>query len=78
MILDVKIEYFRCKARLVAGGNVIDPPETTMYVSVLSREIARIALTLAALNELPVKVSDIQNDFITDPITEKIWTVSGQ
>ena len=38
----------------------------------------RSALILADLNELPVKLSDIQNAYITAPVTEKIWTVLGQ
>jgi hypothetical protein len=35
----------------------------------------RIALTLAALNDLNVKMADIENAYLTAPITEKIWTV---
>ena len=35
---------------------------TITYASVVSRETVRIALTLATLNDFPVKVSDIQND----------------
>ncbi len=31
-------------------------------------------LTLAGLNYLQVKVSDIENAYITAPCTEKIWT----
>ena len=30
------------------------------------------------MNYLLVKVADIQNDYITAPDTEKIWTVLGQ
>ena len=37
----------------------------------------RIALTLAGLNDLEVKVSDIENAYITAPCTEKIWMVLG-
>jgi len=37
----------------------------------------RIALTLAGLNDLQVKVSDIENAYITAPCTEKIWTDLG-
>ena len=38
----------------------------------------RTALKLDALNELPVKLADIQNAYIIEPVTEKIWTVLGQ
>jgi hypothetical protein len=36
-----------------------------------------IALTLAALNDLDVKMADIENAHLTAPITEKVWTVLG-
>ena len=50
MIFDVKIEDFRRKARLLTGGHVTEPPATITYVGVVSREIVRIVLALAALN----------------------------
>jgi hypothetical protein len=37
----------------------------------------RITLTLAALNDLDVMMGDIENDYVTAPITEKFWTVLG-
>jgi hypothetical protein len=37
----------------------------------------RVALTLAALNDLDVKMADIENAYLTAPITEKVWTVLG-
>jgi hypothetical protein len=37
----------------------------------------RIALTIAALNDLEVKTGDVLNAYITAPITEKVWTVLG-
>jgi hypothetical protein len=37
----------------------------------------RIALTLVALNDLYVKMTGIDNDYLTAPITEKVWTVLG-
>jgi Reverse transcriptase (RNA-dependent DNA polymerase) len=44
---------------------------------VVSRESVRIALTLAALNDLQVKGSDVQNAYLTAPCEEKIWTKLG-
>ena len=78
MIFYVKMEDYRRKARLVAGGHVTEPPDTITYASVVLRDKLRIALTLNALNYLPVKVADIQNAYIAAPDTEKIWTVLGQ
>ena len=77
MIFDIKMEDFRRKARLVAGGHITKAPATITYASVVSRETVRIALLMAALNDLNVKVGDVLNAYITAPITEKVWTVLG-
>jgi hypothetical protein len=77
MIFDVKMEDFRRKARFVAGGHTTDTPHTMTYASVISRESVVFALTLAALNDLDVKMADIEKTYLTVPITEKIWTVLG-
>jgi len=50
---------------------------TITYASVVSNETIRIALLMAALNDLNVKVGDILNAYITAPITKKVWTVLG-
>jgi len=76
-IFDVKMEDFRRKARLVAGGHMTDTPTTNTYASVVSRESVRIALTLAAFNDLEVKTADIENAYLTAPVTEQIWTKLG-
>jgi hypothetical protein len=34
-------------------------------------------MTLDALNDLYVKMSDIENAYLTGPITEKVWNVLG-
>ena len=74
-IFTIKMENFRRKARFVAGGHTTEAPATLTYASVVSRETVRIALTLAALNALEVKVGDIQNAYLTAPVEERIWTV---
>ena len=74
MIFTVKMDRFIRKARLVAGGHMTDTPATMPYASVVSRETVRIALTVAALNDLEVTTSDIQNAYLTAPCKEKIWT----
>jgi hypothetical protein len=71
------MEDFRRKARLVAGGHMTDTPTTNTYASVVSRESVRIALTLAAFNDLEVKTADIENAYLTAPVTEQIWTKLG-
>jgi hypothetical protein len=77
MIFDVKMEDFRHKAWFVAGGHTTDSPHVMTYAIVVSRESMRIALTLAALNDLDVMVGDIENAYLTAPITEKVWNVLG-
>jgi hypothetical protein len=77
IIFDVKMEDFRRKARCVAGGHTTDTPHAMTYASVVSRESVIIALTLAALNYVDVKMADIENAYLTAPITEKVWTVLG-
>ena len=70
MVYDVKMEKFQRKARLVAGGHMTDDVSSAMmaYASVVSREFVRIALTLAALNNLEVKTADIENAYLIAPI----------
>ena len=78
MVFEIKLEGpFRRKCRLVAGGHMVDAPPVLTYSSVVARDTVRIALTLAALNDLEVKTSDIQNAYLTAPCEEKIWTVLG-
>ena len=48
---------------------------TITYASVVSRETIHIALLMAALSDLNVRVGDALNAYITAPITEKVWTV---
>ena len=73
MIFDIKQEDFRRKAHLVTGGHTTEAPATITYASVVSRETVRIALLLAALNGVEVKMADIENAYITAPCSEKIW-----
>ena len=77
MIFDIKMEDFQRKARYVAGGHAAVAPSTLLCVSFVSREIVRISLALAALNDTEVKTSDIHNAYFTAPCLKKIWTTLG-
>jgi hypothetical protein len=78
LMFDIKMgENFRRKARFVAGGHVTDVPSTLTYASVVSRDSVRIALTIAALNDLKVMACDIQNAYLTADCREKIYTRAG-
>ena len=52
-----------------------DFPPTITYASVVSFNTVQIALTIAALNDLEVKVADILSAYVTAPIQEKIWSI---
>jgi hypothetical protein len=77
MIFGIKMEDLRHKLRFVAGGHTTDTPHAMTYASVVSRESVSIALTLVALNDLDIKMDNIDNAYLTAPITEKVWTVLG-
>ncbi len=77
MIFDIKMEDFRRKARLVAGGHRSKAPATITYASAVSCETVCIALLMAALNDLEVKIGNVLNAYITALVTKKVWTVLG-
>jgi hypothetical protein len=77
MIFDVKMEDFRQKARLVAGGHLTKAPANITCASVVSRKTVHLALTFVSLNDLKVKVGDVLNAYITAPVKEKVWTILG-
>ena len=53
MIFDIKMgENFIRKARMVADGHRTEAPAALTYSSVVSRDSVRIALTIAASNDL--------------------------
>ena len=62
MIFDINMgEGFRRKARMVAGGHMIEAPASLTYSSVVSRDSVRIALMIAYLNGLKVLACNILN-----------------
>ena len=77
MVFDIKMEDFRCKARLVAGGHMTKAPATITYASAVMRETVRIALIIITLNELEIKLSDILTAYVQAFVTEKVWTTLG-
>ena len=77
MVFSMKMEDFPRKACLVAGDHIDEAPKSLTYASMVSRESVRIALILAALNDLEVKTSHIQNVHLTTPCSEKVDTRIG-
>ena len=72
------MEDFRRKSPLVASDHMTETPKCMTYSSVVGRETVRIALTIAALNNLQIKAGDVMNAYVTEPCSEKIWTVLGK
>jgi hypothetical protein len=58
MIFDVKTEDFHRKARVVTREHTTDTSHVMTYASGVSRESVRIALTLAALNDLDIMMGN--------------------
>ena len=74
LIFDVKMDFTR-KARFVANGSKTPDLLYPTYAGVVSRETVRIAFTYAALHDLDVMAGDIQNSYLTAPISEKYWMI---
>ena len=78
MIFDINLgDNLRRKSRMVAGGHNTKTPSSFTYSSVVSRDLVRIMIMLAALNGLDLQATDITNAYLTGPCREKIWTRSG-
>ena len=78
MIFDIKMgENFRQRDRMMAGGHTTTAPAGMTYSSVVSGNSMRIALTIAALNDIEVMACDINNAYLTSKFQEKIWTIAG-
>ena len=77
MIFEFKLgNNFRRKDRLLGGGHKTATPASITYSSVVSRLSIRIALIIAALNDLDILAYDIQNAYLTAKCRELIWTVA--
>ena len=77
MIFDIKMDgKFTRKCRFVAGGHTTDPPSSSTYSSVVSRDSVRIAFLIAAMNGLDVWAADIGNAYLNAPCREKRWTLA--
>ncbi|KAL7523049.1 hypothetical protein ACHAWF_000341, partial [Thalassiosira exigua] len=76
IIFDVKMDFTR-KARFVANGSTTDMPSALTYSSVVSRDSVRIALLVAALNDLDIFACDIGNTYLNAPCKECICFVAG-
>jgi Reverse transcriptase (RNA-dependent DNA polymerase) len=76
LVFDIKMD-FTWKARFVARGHMTDAPSSITYASVVLRESVRIALLIAALNDLEVAGGDVQGAYLNAPCREKVYIVCG-
>ena len=72
-VFDVKFDLRR-KARLVAGGNWLDPGAIDTFSGVVSIENVRIAMFLSELNNMELEATDIGNAFLNAEPREKVYT----
>ena len=59
-------DFWKSDIYFAVGRATVVPPTLT-YLSVVSRDSVRITLTLAVLNNMEVKTSEIQNVYLTAP-----------
>ena len=77
MIFDIKQQDMRHKARLVAGGNVIDSSSYNTNSTTVHDISIRLMMLIAVKNRLGLMAGDIGNAFPTAPNMEKVWTIAG-
>ena len=75
LIFDIKPDLIR-KARYVAGGHLVEVDDNT-YSPVVHRDSVRILLLIAALNDLEVLVTNIQNAYLSAPARERVYIIAG-
>jgi len=78
MIFDVKAEDLRHKARLVAGGHVVNATMFEPYSSVVQTCTIRLLMIVTMSEELPFITGDIGNAFVHANTQEKIYTIAGR
>jgi len=77
MVFDVKFDLCR-KARLVAGGNHMDPSKEDIFSGVIGMETIRLGFLIAAMNGLDVCAADIGNAFLYGRTRKKVYIMAGK
>ena len=77
VIFDIKQEDLRHKARLVAGGHVVDSSMYESYSSVVQTMTVRLLQTVTMKHDLKIITGDIGNAFVQALTKEKIWSNAG-
>ena len=67
----------RHKARFVAGGHLTQPPDNSVYSSVVSLRSLRIIILAAELNNLEIMGADVGNAYLEALTNEKNYFIAG-
>ena len=78
MIFDIKQEDLRQKARLVAGGHVVESSMWESYSSVVQQRSIRLLETIALNEGLSLVTGDIGNAFVQANTKEKVYLIAGR
>ena len=70
--------YFTRKDRWVKDGNRTPDTKESIYVRVVSRDSVRIDLTYAALKDVDVTASNIQNVYLQATYSKKHYVIFGK
>jgi hypothetical protein len=76
MIFDIKPDLRR-KARLVAGGHMIDARGHTSYSSVVRLDSIRLLNVIAKAQGLEVLAGDVGSAYLNAETKEKVYTICG-
>ena len=52
---------------------MMEATATIMYMGLMLSQMVRIALIIAALNDIELKLGNILNAYVQAPVTEKVW-----
>ena len=77
LIFDIKATTLTHKVRFVADRHTMDTPDAMTYASVVSRKSTKIALVIAALNNLDVLSANVHNAYLNAPPRDKYWFKIG-
>ena len=76
VVWDCKFDL-RCKAKLVASGNLTPPTTDNAYSGIVSLDGVRTVLFLAELNGLQLCAADIGNAYLESKTREKLAVIAG-
>ena len=61
----------------MAGGHTTETPSCIIYASIVSRDSIRLALIIAALNNIDILSYDLENAYLNAECLERIWFEGG-